>query len=460
MRVQDASQVLNLSRRGFLQGVAAGSLVLASGLPGALAAEPKKYGAHAMSGGLKDDPKVFLSIGEDGLVTLLCHRAEMGQGVRTSWAMVVADELEAELSRVQVGQSPGDEARYGNQNTDGSRSMRHHFDALRRIGASARRMLEEEAASRWQVPLAEVRADNHALVHVPSGRRLGFGELAKGASARQVPAREALSFKPVERFRYIGKEGIGLVDNVEITTGKARYGIDAWARGMAFAVVARPPVYGARLKRFDASRAERVPGVLKVLPIDFPGIPSAFQPLGGVAVIAENTFAAIKARGLLEIEWDEGPNAQYDSARYRETLEAAARRPGKVVRDQGSVDAALAGAARRVEAAYYIPHLAHVTMEPPSATARHRRGLRGLVQRAEPGGDPHRPDQASRAAHGKGGGPPAAAGRRLRAQVQAGLRDRGRDPLAGDGRPRGQADLHPRRRPAPWVLPYRVSGAD
>ena len=369
MRVQDASQVLNLSRRGFLQGVAAGSLVLAIGLPGARAAEPKKYGAHAMSGGLKDDPKVFLSIGEDGLVTLLCHRAEMGQGVRSSWAMVVADELEAELSRVQVGQSPGDEARYGNQNTDGSRSMRHHFDALRRIGASARRMLEEEAASRWQVPLAEVRAENHALVHAPSGRRLGFGELAGGASARQVPAREALSFKPVERFRYIGKEGMGLVDNFEITTGKARYGIDAWAEGMAFAVVARPPVYGARLKRFDVSRAERVPGVLKVLPIDFPGIPSAFQPLGGVAVIAENTFAAITARGLLEIEWDEGPNAQYDSARYRETLEAAARSPGKVVRDQGAVDAALAAAARRVEASYYIPHLAHATMEPPSATA-------------------------------------------------------------------------------------------
>ncbi|MFP5460246.1 MAG: molybdopterin cofactor-binding domain-containing protein [Gammaproteobacteria bacterium] len=369
MRVQDASQVLNLSRRGFLQGVAAGSLVLATGLPGARAAEPKKYGAHAMSGGLKDDPKVFLSIGEDGLVTLLCHRAEMGQGVRSSWAMVVADELEAELSRVQVGQSPGDEARYGNQNTDGSRSMRHHFDALRRIGASARRMLEEEAASRWQVPLAEVRAENHALVHAPSGRRLGFGELAGGASARQVPAREALSFKPVERFRYIGKEGMGLVDNFEITTGKARYGIDAWAEGMAFAVVARPPVYGARLKRFDASRAERVPGVLKVLPIDFPGIPSAFQPLGGVAVIAENTFAAITARGLLEIEWDEGPNAQYDSARYRETLEAAARSPGKVVRDQGAVDAALAAAARRVEASYYIPHPAHATMEPPSATA-------------------------------------------------------------------------------------------
>lgn len=370
MTASDALHPVNLSRRGFLRGAAAGSLVLAVGIPHASADAPKKYAGEAMSGGLKDDPRIFLSIGEDGLVALLCNRAEMGQGVRTSWAMVVADELEADLALVQVGQAPGDELRYGNQNTDGSRSMRHHFDALRRIGAAARQMLEAEASARWQVPVTEVRTEQHAVLHPRSGRRLTFGALAKGASARPVPTRDALSFKPPERFRYIGKEGIGLVDNQDITTGKARYGIDAWAQGMAFAVVARPPVYGARLKRFDAARAERVPGVLKVMPIEFPGLPSAFQPLGGVAVVAENTFAAIKARALLEIEWDEGPNADYDSERYRGTLEAAAARPGKVVREQGSVDAALAGAATRVEATYHVPHLAHATMEPPSATAR------------------------------------------------------------------------------------------
>lgn len=148
------------------------------------------------------------------------------------------------------------------------------------------------------------------------------------------------------------------------------YGIDARLEGMAYAVIARPPVYGGKVKRYDAARALQVPGVLKVVPIEETPIPSAFQPLGGIAVIAENTFAAIKGRSLLEIEWDDGPNASYDSAHYREGLEAASRQPGKVVRSNGDVDAALAGAARRVEATYYMPHLAQAPMEPPTATAR------------------------------------------------------------------------------------------
>lgn len=360
---------LSLSRRGFLRGIAAGTFVLATGLRPARA-EATKYGAEAMSGGLKDDPRIFLTITDDGTVSLLCNRAEMGQGVRTSWAMVVADELEAELARVKVLQAPGDEARFGNQNTDGSRSMRHHFQALRRIGAAARQMLEAEAAARWQVPVAEVRAARHEVVHAASGRRIGFGALARDAALRPVPAADALVFKNPEDFRYIGRDGVALVDNVDITTGKAVYGIDARLEGMAYAVIARPPVYGGKVKRYDAARALQVPGVLKVVPIEETPIPSAFQPLGGIAVIAENTFAAIKGRSLLEIEWDDGPNARYDSAHYREALEAASRQPGKVVRSNGDVDAALAGAARRVEATYYMPHLAQAPMEPPTATAR------------------------------------------------------------------------------------------
>ena len=360
---------LSLSRRGFLRGIAAGTFVLATGLRPARA-EATKYGAEAMSGGLKDDPRIFLTIADDGTVSLLCHRAEMGQGVRTSWAMVVADELDAELGRVKVLQAPGDEARFGNQNTDGSRSMRHHFQALRRIGAAARQMLEAEAATRWQVPVAEVRAARHEVVHAASGRRIGFGALAPDAALRPVPAADALVFKNPEDFRYIGRDGVALVDNFDITTGTAMYGIDARIAGMTYAVIARPPVYGGKVSRYDAARALQVPGVLKVVPIEETPIPSAFQPLGGIAVIAENTFAAIKGRSLLEIEWDDGPNASYDSARYREALEAASRQPGKVVRSNGDVDAALARAARRVDATYYIPHLAQAPMEPPTATAR------------------------------------------------------------------------------------------
>ncbi|MFP5404430.1 MAG: xanthine dehydrogenase family protein molybdopterin-binding subunit, partial [Gammaproteobacteria bacterium] len=250
------------------------------------------------------------------------------------------------------------------------RSMRHHFQALRRIGAAARQMLEQEAAGRWKVPVAEVRAERHEVVHAASGRRIGFGELARAAALRPVPAADALVFKRPADFRYIGRDGVALVDNLDITTGKAVYGIDARIEGMAYAVIARPPVYGGKVKRFDATRALQVPGVVKVVPIEETPIPSAFQPLGGVAVIADNTYAAIKGRAQLDIEWDDGPNAGYDSAAYRAALEAASRQPGKVVRSNGDVDTALAGAARRVEASYYVPHLAQAPMEPPTATAR------------------------------------------------------------------------------------------
>ncbi|MFC3228572.1 molybdopterin cofactor-binding domain-containing protein [Marinibaculum pumilum] len=359
----------NVSRRSVLLGLAAGTFVLAT-RPRLSFGQDKVYGADAMPGGVKDDPRIFLSIADDGEVTLLCNRAEMGQGIRTSWAMVVADELEADLARCTVRQAPGDEARYGNQNTDGSRSMRHHFMPLRRIGAAARQMLEAEAAARWDVPVAELRTDSHEVVHAASGRRIGFGALARGAAERPVPAETALALKTPDRFRYIGKAALPLVDNHDITTGKPVYGIDAQVDGMAFAVVARPPVYGGKVKRYDATEALKVPGVLKVVPIAAPGIPSVFAPLGGLGVVAENTFAAIKGRSMLEIEWEDGPNAGYDSASYRDTLQSAAEKPGKVVRNDGDVDAGLAGAARRVTASYYLPHLAQAPMEPPTATAR------------------------------------------------------------------------------------------
>jgi isoquinoline 1-oxidoreductase beta subunit len=364
------TQLTNVSRRALLLGLAAGTLVLTVRVPLPALAKEKKYGGAAMKGGLKDNPHIFLSIADDGTVTLLCNRAEMGQGVRTSWAMVVADELEADLARVKVLQAPGDEARFGNQNTDGSRSMRHHFEPLRRIGAAARQMIEEEAAARWGVPVREVKAENHEVVQGSSGRRLGFGALANGAAVRPVPPREALVFKAPDRFRYIGRENISLIDNYDITTGKAVYGIDARIEGMIFAVVARPPVYGAKVKSFNAAETLKVPGVLKVVPIDAPAIPSAFEPLGGIAVVAENTFAAIKGRSLLEIQWDDGPNGSYDSAQFRKTMETAVSGPGKVVRNNGDVDAAMAQASKRIDASYYIPHLAQAPMEPPTATAR------------------------------------------------------------------------------------------
>lgn len=364
------SEVANVSRRAVLLGLGAGTFALALRLPTRARAQETSYGAQAMPGGVEDDPRVFLTIAEDGAVTLLCNRAEMGQGVRTSWAMVVADELEADLARFVVRQAPGDQARYGNQNTDGSRSMRHHFQPLRRIAAAARQMLEAEAAERWVVPVGEVRTSNHEVLHEASGRSFGFGELAGAVANREVPAPDALVLKQPEDFRYIGKSNVSLVDNHEITTGAAVYGIDAQVDGMAFAVVARPPVYGGKVKSFDAAEARKLPGVIDVIQIDEPSMPSAFNPLGGVAVVAENTFAAIKGRAALSIDWEHGPNAAYDSNDYRAAIEQAAAEPGKVVRDDGDAMTALSNAAQRVEATYYIPHLTQAPMEPPSATAR------------------------------------------------------------------------------------------
>ena len=374
MTTSDRTVLANVSRRSFLAGVGAGSLVLAVGLPSEIDAQEKKFGPDGMPNGWRDDPKVFVAIAPDGTVTVTCHRQEMGQGVRTSIAMAVADELEADWAKVRVAQANADEARYGNQDTDGSRSLRHFFMPMRRAGAAARAMLEQAAAQQWGVPLGEVKAANHAVVHASSNRTLGYGALAAAAAALPVPARESLKLKDASAFRYIGSDKVGLIDNRDITTGKAVYGIDARAEGMLYAVVARPPVFGGRVATLDDADALKVPGVVKVVRIDPPPIPSEFQPLGGVAVIARNTWAAMQGRDKLKITWDDGAHAVYSSDTYRTELEAAARKPGKVVREQGDVDAAMGKAAKRVEAEYYIPHLAQSPMEPPAALVQIRDG--------------------------------------------------------------------------------------
>jgi isoquinoline 1-oxidoreductase beta subunit len=368
----EGSTLLNVSRRGLVAGLGAGALVLAVGLPHRSAAQgqgEKKFGADGMPNGSRDDPKLFVAIAEDGIVTITCHRQEMGQGVRTSIAMVVADELGANWDKVRVVQADGDEERYGNQDTDGSRSLRHFFMPLRRAGAGARVMLEQAAAARWGVPVGEVTAANHVVTHASSGRSLGYGELARAASELPAP-RDAVRLKDPSTFRYIGREGTGLVDNHDISTGRAIYGIDARVEGMFYAVVARPPVYGGKVASLDEAEALKVPGVVRVVRIDPPSLPSEFQPLGGVAVIARNTWAAMRGRDALKITWEDGPNAVYSSDTYRQGLEASVRRPAKVVRNEGDVDRAMAGAAKRVEAEYYIPHLAQTPMEPPAALVR------------------------------------------------------------------------------------------
>ena len=363
-------KVENVSRRSILKGLGiAGGFVLAAPVMSRPAFAAYETGASKMPHGTVVDPRVFVSIAPDGIVSIVAHRAEMGTGVRTSLPLIVAEEMEADWSRVRVQQAEGDEARYGNQDTDGSRSTRHYLIPMRQIGASARAMLEAAAAKRWGVPASEVKAANHEVVHNASGRRIGFGDLAADAAKEPVPSIEGLKLKDPKDFRYLGKGEISIVDLRDITTGTAHYGSDTRLPGMKYAVIARPPVTGGKLASFDAAEAMKVSGVEKVMEVKGWPWPSKFQPLGGVAVIARNTGAAIKGRDALKVVWDDGPNGKYDSVAYRAELEEAARKPGLIVRKEGDVDAALKGADKVIVGEYYLPHLAHVSMETPVAVA-------------------------------------------------------------------------------------------
>jgi isoquinoline 1-oxidoreductase beta subunit len=358
--------IQNVSRRTFLTalGIGGGGLVLGLSIKGV----PSLGLVSGTGSPAAFSPNVFLSIDASGLVSVIAHRSEMGQGIRTSAAMVVADELEADWARVRIVQAEADEKKYGDQNTDGSHSIRGAFKPLREAGATARMMLESAAAAQWKVPVSEVQARNHHVVHTASGRMLDYGALAAAAAGVPVPAASALTLKPRSAFRYIGKAQ-PIVDGTDIVTGRAVFGIDARLPGMKYAVVARPPVYGGRLVSVDSAEAMKVPGVEKVVTLEGAPPPSAFHPLGGVAVIARNTWAAIQGRNKLKLTWDDGPNAAYDSVAYGTALEAAALTPGKVARNEGDIEAALKSAAKIVKADYYVPHLTHSSIEPPAALA-------------------------------------------------------------------------------------------
>jgi len=375
-----AGGLANVSRRFVLQGlIGTGALVVGTSMLPRPAQSAWKTGAGAMPGGTVNDPHVFIAIEPSGHVTIIASRSEMGTGVRTSLPMVVADEMEADWTLVHVQQAPGDEKKYGNQDTDGSRSTRHFVQPMRQCGAAMRMMLEQAAAARWGVPVAQVRAENHKVVHLESGRIAGYGDLAQEASALPTPPVESLKLKDARDFRYIGTGSIRIVDLHDITTGHATYGIDAKIPGMKFAVIARPPVVGGKLVSFDAAEALKVPGVEKVVEVQGWPWPTKFRPVGGVAVVARNTGAAIKGRKALKINWENGPNASYDSDAFRKEMAATANKPGKVVRNDGDAEAALKSAARVITAEYYVPHLAHATMEPPSAVAHVFQGGSGTV---------------------------------------------------------------------------------
>jgi isoquinoline 1-oxidoreductase subunit beta len=359
----------HVGRRRFLQGALAGGVFV---LSARFIPEPL-WAAEGDAAAAPFEPSLWMSIAPDGIVTIVAHRSEMGCGSRTALPLVVADELDADWSKVKIEQAIGD-PKYGEQDTDGSHSVRSSFDLMQQVGATGRVMLISAAATQWGVSPKECTTEPHFVVHRASGRKLGYGEVALAAAKLPVPKKEDVSLKERSEWRYIGKENNSLFDLPDIVTGKAIFGMDATMPGMVFASVEHPPVLGQKLKSYDDKAALKVPGVQKTLTIDAFKPPHLFQPLGGVAVIADNTWAAFKGRKSLTIEWESSPHSVYNSGPYRKTLEATSRKPGKVVRNVGDVDAAFAEGGKIIEAEYYAPHLAHASMEPPVAVAEYRDG--------------------------------------------------------------------------------------
>lgn len=366
-------QIENVSRRGFLKklGISSTALVLGVQLPSMLTI-PK-----ALAGSLATDkfaPNVYVQIGLDNIVSIVVHRSEMGQGIRTSIPMIVADELGADWEKIDIIQGLGDK-KYGSQNTDGSRSVRRFYQPLREAGASARMMLQQAAAKQWQVDVSETKADNNFIIHEKSGRQLSFGSLVPAASKMALPETSTLILKAKQDFKFIGKSDVALVDGEKISTGATTFGFDVELDNMQYAVIARPPVLAAKVKSFNADAAKAIDGVVDVAQLADLEEPAVFKPLGGVAVIATNTWAAIKGREALDVQWHESEHQVYNSDTYKEALAKSCDNPAKVLRSKGDVVKALSDAKQVLKASYYVPELIHVPMEPPAATAHYHDGI-------------------------------------------------------------------------------------
>ncbi|HTC23864.1 MAG TPA: molybdopterin cofactor-binding domain-containing protein [Gemmatimonadales bacterium] len=303
----------------------------------------------------------FVEVGPDGAITIAAKSPEIGQGVKTSLPMLVAEELDVDWERVRVSEAPFDEMRFGSQGVGGSTSIWENWLPLRRAGATARYLLVAAAAARWRVDPSTLRTEAGSVLHPQTGRRASYGALAAAAARLPVPAEVPL--KSPRDFRLIGRR-IAAADIKDLVTGRARYGIDGRVPGMRHACIARAP-FGGRVKDVHDSAALEVPGVLRVIPIEGSSHPTGIRP--GVAIVADSTWAAIRGRTALGVIWEEAVGA--GTADFTARLTAAFETTGKVVRDDGDVEAAFAAATRTVEALYDLPFLAHVPLEPPNCIA-------------------------------------------------------------------------------------------
>jgi isoquinoline 1-oxidoreductase beta subunit len=310
-------------------------------------------------------PDAFIRVDRTGRVTLIVSQVEMGQGTYTSMPMLVAEELEVDLAQIVVEHAPPDEKHYlnpafGIQATGGSTSVRAFWEPLRRAGAVARTMLIAAAADTWKVDPNGCRAEKGMVVHMASGRRVGYGALVERAAAQAVPQLDKITLKDLRDFTLVGTP-VRRLDTPDKVNGKAEFGIDTKIPGMKIATVAACPVIGGKLSRVDDAKARAVKGVRQIVRLD-----------DAVAVVADHMWAAKKGLAALAITWEPGPNAQFSSADLVNALEQASKQPGVVARKDGDVAKAMAGAERTVETVYQQPLLAHATMEAMNCTVHVR----------------------------------------------------------------------------------------
>ena len=359
------SKIQQINRRDFVKlfGLASTGIILGCNI-----SEDKKDFIPKIEGSFT--PNLFVQIQKNGNIILLASRSEMGQGIRTSLASAIADELEADWKYITVKQATGN-AKYGNQNTDGSRSVRTILEPMRKMGAASKMMLISAAAKKWNISAANCRAENHYVININSGDKIFFGDLVEEASLIPIPADESIKLKKVEDFKYIGKN-LKSVDLKDFTHGTANYGIDVRIPNLKFAAIARCPVTFGTVKSFDSSRAEKNKGVEKVIKLErlVPPTGQFFGALGGIAVIANNTWSAFQGKLDLDIEWNFGDNHSFDTTNFKEKLIKRLAEKGKLVPgSKGNVFNAFNVAEKTVEATYHVPFLVHTPMEVPNATA-------------------------------------------------------------------------------------------
>jgi isoquinoline 1-oxidoreductase beta subunit len=359
------SEIQQIKRRDFIKlfGLASGGILL-----GCNVSSDKKEFIPQVAGSFA--PNLFVQIQKDGNITLLASRSEMGQGIRTSLASAIADELEADWNYITVKQATGN-AKYGNQNTDGSRSVRTLLEPMRKMGATVKAMLITAAAKKWNIPEKDCKAANHYIINTQNKDTIFFGDLVDEAANVAIPSEESIQLKKVEDFKFIGKT-LKSVDLKDFTHGTANYGMDIRIPNMKFAAIARCPVTFGSVKSYEDASAKKVAGVERIFQIDriVPPTGQFFGALGGVAVIANSTWAAFQGKLDLNIEWNYGENESFDTEKFKEKLTQRVHEKGKLVPGgSGNVYRAFEDAENMVEATYHVPFLVHAPMEVPNATA-------------------------------------------------------------------------------------------